>query len=134
MTWLAVKGIGSKVFLWLKAYWQVPFLLLWTMAVYLLTRRNSDAIIDVLNAKKESYDKQIEILKSARTAEIKKREELHLKYKEILGTIEKEFKLKEENLSVVKKKKIKQIIKSSKDSPNEINKKIEDLFGFTRVN
>jgi Txe/YoeB family toxin of Txe-Axe toxin-antitoxin module len=66
--------------------------------------------------------------------EIKKREELHLKYKKTLDTIEKEFKLKEEELSVMKKKKIKQIIKNSKENPHEINKKIEDLFGFTRVN
>ena len=47
-----------------------------------------------------SLKKSIEALKSAHTVEIKKREELHLKYKETLDTIEKEFKLKEEELSV----------------------------------
>ena len=71
-------------------------------------------------------------MKSAHFEEIKYREELLLKYKETLDIIEKEFKLKEEELSTIKKKKIKQIIEDSKDNPHEIDKKIEDLFGFTR--
>ena len=30
-----------------------------------------------------------------------------------------------------KRKKVKEIVKTAKESPDEINKKIEDLFGFT---
>lgn len=132
--WLVFKKSLKTAWTWLKAHWQLPFLATWTIAVWIISRGNIRAVTEVLEAKKESYEKQIEALNSAHTIEIKKREELHLKYKETLDIIEKEFKLKEEELSVVKKRKIKQIIKSSKDSPHEINKKIEDLFGFTRVN
>lgn len=99
-----------------------------------MSRGNVRAVTDVLEAKKKSYEKQIEALKSAHKSEIKKREELSLKYKQTLDTIEKDFKLKEEKLSLLKKRKIKQIIKDSKDNPNEINEKIENLFGFTRIN
>jgi hypothetical protein len=134
MQWVLFRKAVNTSWIWLKTHWHIPFVVTWTIVVWVLSRGNVKAVTEVLEAKKESYEKQIEALKSAHTIEIKKREELHLKYRETLDTIEKEFKLKEEELSVIKKKKIKQIIKSSKDNPHEINKKIEDLFGFTRVN
>jgi uncharacterized protein YjhX (UPF0386 family) len=134
MQWILFKKSIKTSWIWLKTHWHIPFIITWTIVVWILSRGNVKAVTQVLEAKKESYEKQIEALKSAHVVEIKKREELHLKYKETLDTIEKDFKLKEEELSVIKKKKIKQIIKSSKENPHEINKKIEDLFGFTRVN
>ena len=134
MQWMLFKKTVKTSWIWLKTHWHIPFIVTWTIVVWMLSRGNVKAVTEVLEAKKESYEKQIEALKSAHIVEIKKREELHLKYKETLDTIEKEFKLKEEELSAMKKKKIKQIIKSSKENPHEINKKIEDLFGFTRVN
>ena len=61
----------------------------------------------------------------------KKREELHLKYRVTLGKIKEKYDLEEEQLSRKKKKKVKEIIKKAKDNPDEINEKIENLFGFT---
>jgi hypothetical protein len=134
MQWILIKKTIKISWIWLKTHWYVPFIITWSIAVWIISRGNVKAVTEVLEAKKKSYEKQIKALKTAHTVEIKKREELHLKYRETLDIIEKEFKLKEEELSTIKKKKIKQIIKSSKDNPHEINKKIEDLFGFTRVN
>lgn len=134
MQWILFKKGLKTSWIWLKTHWYIPFIATWTIVVWIVSRGNVKAVTEVLEAKKRSYEKQIEALKSAHVVEIKKREELHLKYKKALDTIEKEFKLKEEELSVMKKKKIKQIIKNSKENPHEINKKIEDLFGFTRVN
>jgi len=131
--WILFKKSIKTSWVWMKTHWHIPFIVTWTIVVWMLSRGNVKAVTEVLEAKKKSYEKQIEALNSAHAVEIKKREELHLKYKETLDTIEKEFKLKEEELSTLKKKKIKQIIKTSKDEPLEINKKIEELFGFTRV-
>jgi hypothetical protein len=133
MTWLAIKGVGSKTFLWLKAYWQIPFLLLWTMAVYLLTRRNSDAIIDVLNAKKESYDKQIKELKTRHQSEIIDRDKLLREYHSIVERIEKKYEEQEKLLTKKEKQRVKEIIKKSKGKPDVIRKEIEKNFGFIFV-
>ena len=133
MTWLAIKGAGSKIFLWLKAYWQIPFLLLWTMAVYLLTRRNSDAIIDVLNAKKESYDKQIKELKTRHQSEIIDRDKLIREYHSAIEKIEKKYEEQEKLLTKKEKQRVKEIIKKSKGEPDVIRKEIEKSFGFTFV-
>jgi len=132
--WILFKKTLKTIWVWLKTHWHIPFIITWTLVVWMMSRGNVRAVTDVLEAKKKSYEKQIEALKSAHKSEIKKREELSLKYKQTLDTIEKDFKLKEEKLSLLKKRKIKQIIKDSKDNPNEINEKIENLFGFTRIN
>lgn len=134
MEWILFKKTLKTIWVWLKTHWHIPFIITWTLVVWMMSRGNVRAVTDVLEAKKKSYEKQIEALKSAHKSEIKKREELSLKYKQTLDTIEKDFKLKEEKLSLLKKRKIKQIIKDSKDNPNEINEKIENLFGFTRIN
>jgi hypothetical protein len=84
-----------------------------------------------MKANKESYEAQIQGLKDAHEEEIQKREELHLKYQATLGKIEEKYNLKEEDFSREKKKKIKEIVKKAKDNPDEINEKIENLFGFT---
>jgi len=133
VTWLATKALLETSWVWIKEHWQIPFLLVWTIIVWAMSRGNVEAVTAVMEAKKESYKKQIDALKVSHAQEIKKREELHLKYRETIATIEEEFEIKEEELSNLKKKKIKEIIKDSKDKPDEINKKIEDLFGFTRV-
>ena len=134
MQWILFKEAVTKSWLWFKTHWYVPFLFTWTIIVWIIARGNVKAVKNVLDAKKRSYEKQIEALKSARLVEIRKREELDLKYRETLGIIEKEFRIREEEISLIKKQKIKKIIKNLKDKPHEIDKKIEDLFGFTRVN
>ncbi len=132
--WILFKKSIKTSWVWLKTHWHIPFIVTWTIFVWVMSRGNVKAVTEVLEAKKRSYEKQIEALKSAHKLEIKKREELNLKYRETLGIIEKDFKLKEQELSILKKRKIKEIIKASKDNPDEINEKIEKLFGFTRVN
>ena len=84
-----------------------------------------------MKANKESYETQIQGLKDAHKEEIEKREELHLKYRLTLGTIKEKYDLDEEQLSRQKKKRVKEIVKKAKDNPDEINEKIENLFGFT---
>jgi len=131
--WILFKKVLKTSWVWLKTHWHIPFIVTWTVVVWVVSRGNIHAVTQVLEAKKKSYERQIEALRTAHKSEIEKREELDLKYRETLGIIEKDFKLKEQELSSLKKRKIKQIIESSKDNPNEINKKIENLFGFTRA-
>ena len=133
MQWMLIKKAIKTSWIWLRTHWHIPFIVTWTIVVWIVSKGNVRAVTEVLEAKKVSYERQIEALKAAHVVEIEKREELNLKYKETLVIIEREFKIKEEELSVIKKKKIKNIIKNSKDNPDEINKKIEDMFGFHRV-
>lgn len=121
-----------KIFwVWIKKNWRLSALATWTILIWLVSRKNADGAIQAMKANKESYEAQIQGLKDAHEEEIRKREELHLKYRETLGKIKEKYDLEEKQLSAQKKKKVKEIIKKAKDNPNEINEKIENLFGFT---
>ena len=133
MSWLAVKLWLAKAWSFTKQHWQLPFLAMWSVAVWMLTRRNSQAVIDVLNAKKESYDKQISILKQKHNEEILKRDQLIEKYHETIDIIKKEYKKKNIELDKKEKEKVKEIVAKAKGDPVVIRKGIEKAFGFTYV-
>ena len=115
----------------LKKNWKTAALAIWSVVIWIISRRNSSAAIEAMEANKKSYEAQIRSLKKQHVIEVKKREELHLKYQETLAKIEEKYKKKKEQLSKVEKRKVKEIVEKAKDNPDEINKKIEDLFGFT---
>ena len=115
----------------MKKNWKTAALAAWSIIVWVISRRNSSAAIEAMEANKESCEAQIKSLKDQHKIEVKKREELHLKYQETLAKIEEKYKKKKEQLSKVEKRKVKEIVEKAKDNPDEINKKIEDLFGFT---
>lgn len=133
MSWLAFKNISSKCWIWLKAHWQIPLLLAWSMLVYFFARRNSDAIVEVLNAKKDSYEKQINELKKRHNSEIIERDKLIANYHETIAMIEKKQLEEEKQLSTKEKKRVKEIVKKSKGEPDVIRTEIEKSFGFTFV-
>ena len=115
----------------LKKYWKAAALVVWTVLIWLFSKKNADGAIEALKASKESSEKQIKELKEQHHVEIEKRKQLRLKYEQTLATIEEKYKKKEQDLSKKEKKKVKEIVQKAKDKPDEISKKIEDLFGFT---
>ena len=133
MSWLAVKLWLAKAWSFTKQHWQFPFLAIWSVAIWILTRRNSQAAIDVLNAKKESYDKQISALKEKHNEEILKRDKLIEKYNETLDKIRVEYAKKNRELDSKEKQRVKEIVAKSKGDPVVIRNDIEKAFGFTYV-
>jgi hypothetical protein len=133
MKWLAIKTAVSKSWVWLKEHWQFPVLLVWTIIVFVFSRRNSEAMLEVLEAKKGSYKKQIAILNEKHTTEILKRDQLIEKYHETVEKIEEDFRKKSKELSLKQKNTIKEIIIDSKGDPDAVKAEIENVFNFTYV-
>ena len=133
MTWVATKIFLKRSWLWLKHHWQVPFLAFWTLVVFVFARRNTEAYVDVLSAKKESYEKQIKELKNQHKNEIIERDRLIQEYYNTIEVIEKKYKEKEKVLTEKEKKKIKEIVTKSKGEPHVIRKQIEESFDFLYI-
>tara|TARA_R100001510_G_C7653604_1_gene211902 strand:- start:2695 stop:3099 length:405 start_codon:yes stop_codon:yes gene_type:complete len=133
MKWLAIKTAVCKSWLWLKEHWQFPILLLWTIFVFVFSRRNSEAMLEVMEAKKNSYRKQITILNEKHATEILKRDQLIDQYHEAVEKIEEDFKKKSKELTVKQKNTIKEIIIDSKGDPDAVKAEIENIFNFTYV-
>ena len=117
--------------IFVKKHWKVFVMAAWSIGIFIFARKNNQAAIETMEARKKSYESQIQALQDARNIEIQKREELTLKYKETLAKIEDKYSIKKEELSRKEKKKVKEIIKKAENKPDEINNKLEKLFGFT---
>jgi len=115
----------------IKKNWKLALLAVWSVVIWLVSRKNAQGAIDAMKANKESYEAQIDSLKREHKIEKERLEQLNLKYRETIATIEKKYDIKEKELSKEKKKRVKEIVEKAKDNPDEINKKIENLFGFT---
>jgi len=105
-------------------------LLGWTFLVWALTRRNTQSIVEVLEARKRSYEEQITLLKESHRDELLKRENLLDQYKETLKRTEEEFRKRELELSEKEKEIVKRIVIDSKGDPHAVRKEIEAVFDF----
>ncbi len=101
--------------------------------MYILSKRNTDALVEVMNAKKESYEKQINELKTRHNNEIIERDRLIKQYHETVSAIEKKYEEQKKKLRTKEKRKIKEIVKKSKGEPDVIKAEIEKSFGFVFV-
>ena len=128
-----IKKSLKSCWVWIKTYWQVPVLVIWSIVVYVLSKRNTDALVEVMAARKESYEKQINELKIRHNNEIIERDRLIKQYHETVSAIEKKYEEQKKKLKVKEKKKIKEIIKKSKGEPDVIKAEIEKSFGFVFV-
>ncbi len=133
MSWLIIKKSLKSCWVWIKTYWQVPVLVIWSIVVYALSKRNTDALVEVMAARKESYEKQINELKTRHNNEIIERDRLIKQYHETVSAIEKKYEEQKKKLKAKEKKKIKEIVKKSKGEPHVIKAEIEKSFGFVFV-
>ena len=81
MSWVALKHVLKKVWVWLKAYWYVPALLVYTLVLMVVFRKDGANALGVLEVSKDSYKKQIDVLNETHESELKKRDEIIKKYK-----------------------------------------------------
>ena len=65
MTWIAAKLFFGKAWVWIKTYWYVPAVLIYTVVLWVLFRRNGAAALEVLKTSKESYEAQIKAMEEA---------------------------------------------------------------------
>ena len=128
MAWLTFTVGVKKTIAWLRHHWQVPFLVGWTILTIVLTRRNSEALVDALGAKQEAYRKEIASLKESHLNEILVRDQLIIKYNKARQEIEEKFAEKERVLSEQEKQKVKEIIVKAKGNPDIVKEKFQELF------
>ncbi len=90
-------------------------------------------MLEVVEAKRDSYKEQLQILRKSHNDEIIKRNNLSKKYETALAEMEKEFEKKERSLTESQKNDIKEVVIKSRGDSDEIKKKIQEEFGFIFV-
>ena len=90
-------------------------------------------MIEVLDAKKDSYNKQLEELRKRHANEIAEREKILSEYHKTISEIEKKYEEDKRKLTFLEKRKVKQVVKEMKGDPDAIKEKIKDLFDLHDV-
>ena len=120
--------------IWLKQNWKLPLLFVWTIFIWAVSRKNADAAIEVLEARKESYNKQIIALKESHKIELSKRDKLLKTYHDTIDQIESKYKERSLSLNKKQKDKVKQIVNETNGEPDVVREKIEKLFNLSELN
>lgn len=97
----------------------------------MLSRKNAQAALDVLSAKKESYDKQIVALKENHKKELSERDKLIKQYHDTIEELEIKYANKNIALTEAKKQRVKKIIEETHGDTDAVKEKIEKLFGLS---
>jgi len=117
--------------IWLRENWKIPFLVIWSIIVWAISRKNAEAAMDVLEAKKDSYDKQIVSLKENHKKELSKRDKLVKQYHVTIEELEKKYAQKSLALSKKEKERVKKIVEETNGEPDAVREKIEKLFNLS---
>ena len=133
MMWSSLISSLSSVATWLKENWQIPFLAVWTLFVWIFTRRNSEAAIETIKIKDDAHKQEVEILKQSHTEEVAAKDELTKEYLKIVDRIENKSRKYKLKLAEQEKERVKQIVQDSKGDGDEIKRQIKEKFGFNYV-
>jgi len=132
MTLLAFRTIVKKVWVWLKHNWYVPAVIAYTLVLWLLFRNKTEAM-DILELRANSYRDQIRVIEDAHKKELKKRDDILVKYHNILEVLEKDYEERSLVLDKKKKKEIKRIVEEYNERPADLAKILAEQYGLDYV-
>jgi len=131
--WIAFKAFIKKAWVWIKNYWYYPVMLVVGIVAWCLGRRDSAGILEMFEVSKESYQKEIDVLKKTHEEEITKRNLLVALHSETLKKLEEEYKIEISKLSAAEKREIKKIVERHKDDPEGLARRVGDVFGIEHM-
>jgi DNA-directed RNA polymerase beta' subunit len=130
ISWRLVKLSLSKFWLWLKKNWKVASIVVLSLIVVLLLRKDKKIVIESLKIAQESYKNQIDALNESYEKEEQRRAEADENYKNTVEKIEKDYLKEKRKLNSRERKRLKELLESS---PDDLDKLIEDEFDFEKV-
>lgn len=130
MSWLLVKLWLSKAWLWIKKNWQIASIVVLSLLVALLLRRDKKMVTESLKIAQESYKNQIDALNESYEKEEQRRAEADENYRNTVEKIEKDYLKEKRKLNSRERKRLQELLESSPDKLDEL---IEDEFGFERI-
>tara|TARA_R110000824_G_scaffold132070_1_gene294349 strand:- start:430 stop:843 length:414 start_codon:yes stop_codon:yes gene_type:complete len=132
-SWIAIKAFFKKVRVWIKKYWFLPAMAIYTLVLWIFFRDKAGKAVEVYLSTRTSYEDQIEAINKAHKEEIEKRDAVLLEYTKIVKVIEEEYEEDRKTLESQKKKEIKKLVEEYIDKPDELAKMISEKFGFSYV-
>ena len=119
----------KKKWAFLKTHWYIPVIII----VAILLKSQNNKMSKIIDAQKESYEKQKNAIESAEKEKKIAKEKIEKEYNDTVASIEAIYKAQNKNLKTQKKKEIKNIVKEYYNDPNEISSRISKAFDLIYV-
>jgi len=107
--WLVITAFLKKVWVVVKHYWYVPVVIIYTLTLWFIFKKK-EAALQILEARAESFEKQIKAIDNIHAEEIEARDKIAKKYTETIELIEEKYAKTKEELTEKKKKRVKEIL------------------------
>ena len=133
MTWPTTKLAIKKAWVVLKNYWYVPALIVYTLAMWIVFRKDNKRLIKMFDIADQKYREEINILNKTHKEEIEKRNMLIEEHRIILENIEEEYDVKIDDLEKKKKKELDKVVRENKENPDKLAEEMSKLFGVKNV-
>lgn len=121
----------KKVWLWLKAYWYVPFVAIATLFFFIISRDKK--IIDwnaILDSIKSSHQKEIENLERSFQFEKAAQERALRRARDVERQIYEEYERNDRQIDKQKQKRITNIIQKLRNDPQALANELEKETGY----
>ena len=110
----------KQAWIWLKNYWYWPVIVVLLLTTVVAGSGLRDKFFDLLFKQRESYEKELEVLKREQAVKENKTEEITKDYTEELKLIEKEHKIKVDELEKEKQEELIEMVRVNKDKPDKL--------------
>jgi len=122
-----------KVWIWLKKYWYIPALFVYTMLLIVVLRRDASKFDEILTSATESYKKEMATIREAKAKEDAKHKRVMEQYLSIVDQLHEKYELEKDELSKKQKKKLEEYTKMYYNRPEELKRVLEEKYGLTYV-
>jgi F0F1-type ATP synthase membrane subunit b/b' len=119
----------KKIWAFLKTHWYIPVIIV----VGIVMKSKSDSLLKIIDAQKDSYDKQKAAIEEAEQKKQDAKQQIDKEYKTIISSIEKAHARNNQNLEEKKKKQIKKLVKKHYNSPKKMSLEISKALGLNYV-
>ena len=136
MSWLtleATKLFLQKAWVWSKHHWKIIALVVWTIVIWFVSRKNARAMLKVLETSRKSYEDEIDVLNKTHAEEQKRKAEAVDEYHRLIDTIENRYKNEKDKLTFEKRARIKELVDSYSGDKESLNNALKEEFGFEHV-
>jgi len=124
-----VKLFFKKAWAWLKNYWYIPALLIYSVVLWMFFRKRHNNVLQMFEISKERYQKEIDTINAAHRDEIQKREKIVKIYKDTLKKLQEEYNIELEKLNKEQEKEVLNLVERHRDSPKDLAEEMKRLFG-----
>ena len=120
----------TKAWVWTKHHWKMIAISVWTLFVWLMSRKNVAMYKKILENTIDNYKKEIEVLQNSNEKEQEEKQEAVRLRDESLARLEREYEGKEDILSFEKRARYLELLETLSEEPEMANRAIEEEFGF----